>query len=102
MVIFSYGCSTPLTESVTPNQGVLCEMCKWSVGHLYMTSAEGAGGNNKSVAIVQPGNWLTEHKHTLWIIIQCHKELMHINARVCMISRGITPQTNCPSDCIVI
>ena len=31
------------------------------------TSAEGAGGNNKSLTIVQPGNWLAEHKHTSWI-----------------------------------
>ena len=34
------------------------------IGHFHMNLADPAGGNNKPVAIVQPGNWLTEHKHT--------------------------------------
>ena len=56
-----------------------------------MHSAECAGGNNKSVAIVQPGNGLTEHKHTSWIT-QNQYTLVH---SVCMTLRGMAPQTYC-------
>ena len=57
----------------------------------HITSAEWAGGNNKSVGILQPGHWFAEHKHTYWIT-QNRYALVH---SVCMISRGIAPQTNC-------
>ena len=33
------------------------------IGHFHMTSADPAGGNNKPVGIVQPGNRLMVHKH---------------------------------------
>ena len=69
----------------------LTTITQGGIGHFHMTSAVWAGGNNKSVGIVQTGNWLLEHKHTSWIT-QNQYTLVHSG---CIISCGIAQQTNC-------